>query len=67
MASDTAYVIGHAHARRVENYQAFGDFVAALAGDLTGTPKVLGIAVSGKYDAASNVFTADQMAVLLND
>jgi hypothetical protein len=67
MASDTAYVIGHAHGRRIENYQAFGDFIAALAGDLSGTPKVLGIAVSGKYDAASNVFTAGQMAVLLND
>ena len=67
MASDGAYVIGHAHGHRIENYQAFGDFIAALAGDLTGTQKVLGIAVSGKYDAASNAFTADQMAVLLND
>jgi hypothetical protein len=67
MASDTAYVIGHAHARRVENYQGFGDFIAALAGDLTGTQKVLGIAASGKYDAASNTFTADRLAVLVND
>ena len=67
MASDTAYVIGHAHGHRIENYQAFGDFIAALAGDLTGTQKVLGIAVSGKYDAVSNTFTASQMAVLLND
>ena len=67
MATDTAYVIGHAHARRVENYQAFGDFIAALAGDLGGTPKVLGIAANGSYDATGNVFTADQVAVLLND
>ena len=67
MASDTAYVIGHAHARRVENYQAFGDFITALAGDLGGTQKVLGIAASGTYDATSNVFTADQLAVLVND
>ena len=66
-APDTAYVIGHAHARRVENYQGFTDFIAALSGDLTGTQKVLGIAASGKYDAASNTFTADRLAVLLND
>ena len=57
----------HAHARHIENYQGFADFIAALAGDLTGTQKVLGIAASGKYDAASNTFTADQLAVLLND
>jgi hypothetical protein len=67
MATDTAYVIGHAHAHRVENYQGFADFIAALAGNLTGTQKVLGIAASGKYDAASNTFTAGQLAVLLND
>jgi hypothetical protein len=67
MATDTAYLIGHAHARRMENYQGFADFIAALAGDLTGTQKVLGIAASGQYDAATNTFTADQLAVLLND
>ncbi len=67
MASDTAYVIGHAHARHIENYQGFGDFITALAGDLTGTQTVLGIAASGRYDAASNTFTADQLAVLLKD
>jgi hypothetical protein len=66
-ATDTAYLIGHAHARRIENYQGFADFIAALTGDLTGTQKVLGIAASGKYDAASNTFTAAQLAVLLND
>ncbi|MBS0386879.1 MAG: hypothetical protein JSR15_00260 [Proteobacteria bacterium] len=67
MATNTAYVVGHAHARHVENYQAFGDFIAALAGDLGGTQKVLGVVANGSYDANSNVFTADQVAVLLND
>lgn len=66
-ASDTDYFIGHAHARRVENYQAFADFIMTLSGDLTGTRKVLGIAASGQYDAASNTFIANQVAVLLND
>ena len=67
MASDTAYVIGHAHSRRTENYQAFADFIAALAGDLGGTQTVLGLAASGKYAAAGNSFTANHVAVLLND
>ena len=66
-ATDTGYVIGHAHARRVENYQAFGDFITALSGDLATSPKVLGLAASGHYDSTGNVFTADQLAVLLND
>ena len=66
-ATDTGYVIGHAHARRVENYQAFGDFITALSGDLASSPKVLGLAASGHYDSTGNVFTADQLAVLLND
>ena len=66
-ATFTAYVIGHAHARRVENYQAFADFIAALSGDLATSPKVLGLAASGHYDSTGNVYTADQLAVLLND
>ena len=67
VASDTAYVIGHAHSRHAENYQAYADFIAALAGDLTGTQTVLGLAANGKYAAASNTFTANHVAVLLND
>jgi len=63
----TAYVIGHARGHRVENYQAFADFIAALSDDLAGSPKVSGIAASGHYDATGNVFNADQLAVLLND
>jgi hypothetical protein len=66
-ATDTGYVIGHAHAHRVENYQAFGDFITALSGDLATSPQVLGLAASGHYDSTGNVFTADQLAVLLND
>lgn len=66
-ASFTAYVIGHAHGHRVENYQAFADFVTALSGDLASSPKVMGLAASGHYDSTGNVFTADQLAVLLND
>ncbi|MGH8254075.1 MAG: hypothetical protein ACRES2_08535, partial [Steroidobacteraceae bacterium] len=66
-ATATAYVIGHAHARRIENYVAFADFIAALSGDLATSPKVLGLAASGHYDSTGNVFTAEQLAVLLDD
>jgi hypothetical protein len=47
--------------------KGFGDFIAALSGDLTGTQTVLGIAANGSYDATSNTFTAEQLAVLLKD
>lgn len=67
MASDTAYVIGHAHSHHAENYQAYVDFIAALAGELTGTQTVLGLTANGKYAAVGNTFTADHVAVLLND
>lgn len=66
-ATFTAYVIGHAHAHRVENYQAFADFITALSGDLASSPKVWGVAASGHYDSTGNIFTANQLAVLLND
>jgi len=65
-AGATAYVIGHAHSRRSETYQSFGDFIVALAGE-QGMTSTLGMAASGKYDAAANSFSADQLAVLLSD
>ncbi len=67
MASETAYVIGHARSHRAENYQGFADFIAALATDLGGTQGVLGLAANGKYAAAGNTFMANHVAVLLND
>jgi hypothetical protein len=66
-ATFTAYVIGYAHGHRVGNYQAFADFITALSADLANSPKVLGVAASGHYDSTGNVFTAAQLAVLLND
>jgi hypothetical protein len=65
--SHTGYAIGHAHSRTVDNFQAFGDFMAALAADMNGTTTALGIAASGQLDAASNTLAADHVAVVLGD
>ena len=51
----------------IQGGPSFADFVAALSGDLSGTTAMRGTAVSGKYDAATNVFATDHLAVLLND
>jgi hypothetical protein len=43
------------------------DFIAALAADMQGTTRALGLAADGHYDARGNVFSAERAAVLLND
>jgi hypothetical protein len=63
----TLYAIGHAHSHSIDNYLAFGDFITALAGDMNGTTAALGIAAAGQYDATGNTFSANHLAVLLND
>ena len=67
MALATLFAIGHAHSHTIDNYLAFGDFITALADDMTGTTAALGIAAGGHYDAVANVFSAHHVAVLLND
>ena len=66
-ATFTEYAIGHTKSHRTESYQAFGDFISALAGGLNGATPVLGLAANGRYDSVANSFAADQLAVLLND
>ena len=41
--------------------------VAALAADMQGTTRALGLAADGHYDASGNVFSAERAAVLLSD
>lgn len=66
-ATFSEYAVAHAKSRRAESFQSFGDFITALAADLNGATPVLGLAANGRYDAGSNTFAADQLAVLLND
>jgi len=42
-------------------------FVTALFADLTPTATVAGLAATGQYDSAANTFTANRIAVLIND
>ncbi|MFM2289013.1 MAG: hypothetical protein RL684_2156 [Pseudomonadota bacterium] len=63
----TGYAIGHAHSHSIDNFEAYADFIAALAADMNGTVKALGIAASGHVDVASNTLAADHVAVVLGD
>ena len=65
--SHTGYAIGHSRSHTIDNYQAFSDFIAALAADMNGTTSALAIAASGQVDAASNTLAADHVAVVLGD
>jgi hypothetical protein len=63
----TGYSIGHLHARVVDSFATFADFVAALAADQNGTTPVVGIDAHGQYDSATNTLSATRMAVILNN
>jgi len=49
----------------VDSFTSFADFVAALAGDLTGMTAVRAIAAEGTYDKTSGVLTVNRMLVAL--
>src|SRR5438132_3485107 len=48
-----------------DSFTSFGDFVTALAGDLTGMTAVRAIAAEGTYDPTSGVLTVNRMLVAL--
>ena len=62
-----AFVISHAVADNDETYDTFTEFVGALSKELTATTSVVDVAAMGSYDSKSNIFTANAMAVLIND
>ena len=49
----------------VDSFTSFADFIAALAGDLTGITAVRAIAAEGTYDKTSGVLTVNRMLVAL--
>jgi hypothetical protein len=67
MAMNEIFAIGHRGKYKTENFNTFAAFVAALVADLTPTATVADLAATGKYDAATNTFTANRIAVLIND
>jgi hypothetical protein len=67
MATDQVFAIGHRGKFKVENFNTFAGFVAALAADLTPTATVVDLAATGQYDSKANTFTTNRIAVLIND
>jgi hypothetical protein len=65
--ANEVFAIAHRGKYKVENFNTFTAFVAALAADLTPTATVADLAATGQYDSAANTFTANRIAVLIND
>jgi hypothetical protein len=67
MATDEVFTIAHRGKYKTENFNTFAAFITALAADLTPTATVVDVAATGKYDSTANTFTANRIAVLIND
>ncbi|HYM43964.1 MAG TPA: DUF4382 domain-containing protein [Steroidobacteraceae bacterium] len=65
--SSTSFAIAHRMSWQLQAYGSFGDFIAALNGDLNGTTALLAVFAQGPYDEATGVMTVNEMAVVLND
>jgi hypothetical protein len=63
----TEFSIAAHQGRSLQNFQSFSDFEAALAADLSGTTTALRMTAEGDYIAASNIFTARRITVLLSN
>jgi hypothetical protein len=61
------FAIGHRGKYKVESFNTFTAFVTALVADLTPTATVADLAATGQYDSKANTFTANRIAVLIND
>jgi hypothetical protein len=67
MATNVTFTIGHRGKFAVENFNTFAAFVTTLAKDLTPAVSVAAVAATGQYDSKANTFTANRIAVLIND
>jgi hypothetical protein len=63
----TLFSITGRHGRATNNFYVFADFEAALAKDLDGKTTALRLDADGQYDAASNIFTARRITILLSN
>jgi len=67
MAMNGVFAIGHRGMYKTESFNTFAAFITALAADLTPAGTVVDLAATGQYDSATNTFTANRIAVLIND
>jgi hypothetical protein len=63
----TEFSITGQHGRATDNFSTFADFESALAADLNGTTTALRLTADGQYDAASNIFSARRVTILLSN
>jgi hypothetical protein len=66
-AANAIFAIGHRGKYKIENFNTFAAFVTALVADLTPAATVADLAATGQYDSKANTFTANRIAVLIND
>ncbi len=66
-ATNAIFAIAHRGKYKIENFNTFAAFVTALVADLTPTATVADLAATGQYDSMANTFTANRIAVLIND
>ncbi len=66
-AATALFAIGHSQSQRIENFNSFADFQATLATQLNGSVTALRLVAEGRYDSATNTFTARHLVVRLND
>lgn len=66
-ATQPFFAIGHQSTWTVDTFTTFGDFEAALSGDLTGSVRVLQVGARGPYAASTGILSADDVEVLLSD
>jgi hypothetical protein len=66
-ATTDVFTIGHRGRFKTENFNTFAAFVTALTADLTATSTVVDVAAAGQFDSTKNTFSANRIAVLIND
>lgn len=66
-SSNLRFAIAHPRTGKSENFNSYAAFETALATDLNGTVALLQLDVDGTYDATTDVLTADEILVVLND
>jgi len=61
------YSIGHVASHRIENFNTFADFAAALTTTLNGTNVAFTLNAQGTFNSATNTFTAQHVLVIVNN
>ncbi|HYM34037.1 MAG TPA: hypothetical protein VET48_01515, partial [Steroidobacteraceae bacterium] len=61
------YAIGHIASHKVENFNSFADFTAALTTTLNGSTLALSMDASGSFNSTTNTFTADHIVIVVNN